>query len=276
MKNILILIAAILCSTANAQTKTDALNQYFGGMKVLCDSGTVQFIYNHREVKRHTDGGKTFEDVLKDAAAFQNGVSYGKLKTILLNGKTVKGLATSTPEQVKPLFGDEKPKRTFFSMANDSATTKQSVNEIKQGYDDISKTFGTAWGYFFGLFEYMLWPILSVGFVALLWSMIAKLEHQHTGKWYDSVLLHMQRGASFVLFIIVSVVASFYLLKWLFDASAWDMPLPAKVLIFYGIVYVISWLASFVIPNAKSNSGGFFKSKGGGNEYEHKQLNNKN
>jgi hypothetical protein len=147
---------------------------------------------------------------------------------------------------------------------------------VKQGYDDISKTFGTAWGYFFGLFEYMLWPILSIGFVALLWSMIAKLEHQHTGKWYDSVLLHMQRGASFVLFIIVSIVASFYLLKWLFDASAWDMPLPAKVLIFYGVVYAISWLASFVIPNAKPNSGGFFKPKGGGNEYEHKQLNNRN
>jgi hypothetical protein len=275
MKNILILFAAIMCSTANAQTKTEALSAYFNGMKVLCDSGVVVFKYERSDVNRSTDGGKTFEDVLKDAAAFQNGVSYGKLKTILLNGKTVKGLTTSTPDQVKPLFGDEKPRRTFATMA-DSATMKRGADGVKQGYDDISKTFGTAWGYFFGLFEYMLWPILSIGFVALLWSMIAKLEHQHTGKWYDSILLHMQRGASFVLFIIVSIVASFYLLKWLFDASAWDMPLPAKVLIFYGVVYVISWIASFVIPNAKPNNGGFFKPKGGGNEYEHKQLNNRN
>jgi hypothetical protein len=276
MKRItLILFAAIMCSTANGQTKTDALSAYFNGMKVLCDSGVVVFKYERSDVNRSTDGGKTFEDVLKDAAAFQNTVSYGKLKTILLNGKTVKGLATSTPDQVRPLFGDEKPRRTFATMA-DSATMKRGADGVKQGYDDISKTFGTAWGYFFGLFEYMLWPILSIGFVALLWSMIAKLEHQHTGKWYDSVLLHMQRGASFVLFIIVSIVASFYLLKWLFDASAWDMPLPAKVLIFYGLVYAISWLASFVIPNAKPNNGGFFKSKGGGDDYERKQLQNRN
>jgi hypothetical protein len=276
MKNtILILIAAIMCSTANAQTKTEALSAYFNGMKVLCDSGVVVFKYERSDVNRSTDGGKTFEDVLKDAAAFQNGVSYGKLKTILLNGKTVKGLATSTHDQAKPLFGDEKPRRTFATMA-DSATMKRGADGVKQGYDDISKTFCTAWGYFFGLFEYMLWPILSVGFVALLWSMIAKLEHQHTGKWYDSVLLHMQRGASFVLFIIVSAVASFYLLKWLFDASAWDMPLPAKVIIFYGIVWVIAQLSSYVIPNAKPNSGGFFKSKGGNDEYERKQLQNRN
>jgi hypothetical protein len=283
MKRItLILFAAIMCSTANAQTKTDALNEYINridknlnGTNVTPDSGIVVFKYERSEVTRHSDGVKNFEAVLKGAAMFQNSVSWGNMKTIIVNGKTFGGLATATPERVKPLFGDEKPTRSFYTMA-DSATMKRGADGVKQGYDDISKTFGTAWGYFFGLFEYMLWPILSVGFVALLWSMIAKLEHQHTGKWYDSVLLHMQRGASFVLFIIVSIVASFYLLKWLFDASAWDMPLPAKVLIFYGVVYAISWLASFVIPNAKPNNGGFFKSKGGNDEYERKQLQNRN
>lgn len=273
MKNtILILIAAIMCSTANAQTKTEALKKYLGGVNAIPDSGVVVFKYETSEATRKTDGTKNFETLLRSAAMFQDNVSWGKLKTIIVNGRTFASLRTSEPT---PLFEDQKPRRTFATMA-DSATMKRGADGVKQGYDDISKTFGTAWGYFFGLFEYMLWPILSIGFVALLWSMIAKLEHQHTGKWYDSVLLHMQRGASFVLFIIVSVVASFYLLKWLFDASAWDMPLPAKVLIFYGVVYVISWLASFVIPNAKPNSGGFFKSKGGGDEYERKQLNNRN
>jgi hypothetical protein len=280
MKNtILILFAAMMCSTANAQTKTEALQKYFSGIPAFCEpAGAVEFHYHGGQINRESEGNQSFESILKSGGFFQDNVSFGKLKYILVNGKTVQGAThptTEAKEGVKPLFGDEKPRRTFATMA-DSATMKRGADGVKQGYDDISKTFGTAWGYFFGLFEYMLWPILSVGFVALLWSMIAKLEHQHTGKWYDSVLLHMQRGASFVLFIIVSIVASFYLLKWLFDASAWDMPLPAKVLIFYGVVYVISWLASFVIPNAKPNSGGFFKPKGGGNEYEHKQLSNRN
>jgi hypothetical protein len=281
MKRItLILFAAIMCSTAIfSQSKTEALQKYFGGIPAFCEpAGAVEFHYHGGQINRESAGNQSFETILKSGGFFQDNVSFGKLKYILVNGKTVQGAmqpTTETKERVKSLFGDEKPRRTFATMA-DSATMKRGADGVKQGYDDISKTFGTAWGYFFGLFEYMLWPILSIGFVALLWSMIAKLEHQHTGKWYDSVLLHMQRGASFVLFIIVSIVASFYLLKWLFDASAWDMPLPAKVLIFYGVVYVISWLASFVIPNAKPNSGGFFKPKGGGNEYEHKQLNNRN
>jgi len=280
MKKItLILIAAILGSTAIfSQSKTDALRAYFDNKTVVCDSaGTVVFHYKGGTVNRATDGGQTYEAILKNGGAFQDAVSYGALKEIVLNGKTVKGYGQAGANQVDPLLkGQDQPRRTFASMARDSAGIKKQVDELKTGYDDTSDTITICWNYIFGLFEYMLWPILSIGFVALLWSMIAKLEHQHTGKWYDSVLLYMQRGASFVLFIIVSVVASFYLLKWLFDASKWDMPIPAKVIIFYGFVCVIAYIASYVIPNAKPNSGGFFKSKGGGDDYERKQLNNRN
>lgn len=282
MKKItLILIAAILSSAAifsQLLSKTDALRSYFENKTVVCDSaGTVVFHYKGGTVNRATDGGQTYEAILKNGGAFQDAVSYGALKEIVLNGKTVKGYGQTGGKQVEPLFKDqEQPRRTFASMARDSAGIKKQVDELKTGYDDTSDAITICWNYIFNLFEYMLWPILSVGFVALLWSMIAKLEHQHTGKWYDSVLLHMQRGASFALFIIVSIVASFYLLKWLFDASAWDMPVPAKVIIFYGIVWTIARLSSYVIPNAKPNSGGFFKSKGGGDEYERKQINNRN
>ena len=279
MKKITLIAYLLLISTAIfSQSKTDALRAYFDNKTVVCDSaGTVVFHYKGGTVNRATDGGQTYEAILKNGGAFQDAVSYGALKEIVLNGKTVKGYGQTGVNQVEPLFkGQDRPRRTFASMARDSAGIKKQVDELKTGYDDTSDAITICWNYIFSLFEYVLWPILSIGFVALLWSMIAKLEHQHTGKWYDSVLLHMQRGASFVLFIIVSLVASFYLLKWLFDASEWKMPMPAKLVIFYGVVWGIAQLASFIIPNAKPNSGGFFKSKGGGDDYERKQINNRN
>jgi hypothetical protein len=275
MKNILILFAAIMCSTANAQTKTEALNQYFGGMKVLCDSGTVQFIYNHSEVKRHTDGGKTFEDVLKDAAAFQNTVSYGKLKTILLNGKTVKGLATSTPDQVKPLFGDEKPRRTFATMA-DSATMKRGADGVKQGYDDLTYFAENFWLQFFNVFEYVKWIFYGVGTVTLYFALVGKNEYTHTGRWQDKVLLWIQRTSSLVLFLDITVMVAMYLIQAILKIKTWDLPVPIILFLLWLLANGLAWATSYVIPNATVSNGGFGYKKGGGDEYERKQLQNRN
>jgi hypothetical protein len=278
MKRItLILFAAIMCSTANGQTKTDALSAYFNGMKVLCDSGVVVFKYERSDVNRSTDGGKTFEDVLKDAAAFQNTVSYGKLKTILLNGKTVKGLATATPDQVKPLFGDEKPKRTFAAMANDSAGIKQQVDGIKRGYDDATDFAQTFWGYFFDVFDYAKWIFYGTGAVALYFALVGKTEYTHTGKWQDRAILWIQRMSALILFIDVTVIVALYLIQAILEIKDWDLPLIIILGILYLIVQVLAWLTSWLIPNATVSNGGFGHKKGGNDEYYNsKQLQNRN
>jgi hypothetical protein len=277
MKNtILILFAAMMCSTANAQTKTEALSAYFNGMKVLCDSGVVVFKYERSDVNRSTDGGKTFEDVLKDAAAFQNGVSYGKLKTILLNGKTVKGLATATPDQVKPLFENEKPKRTFATMPNDSVGMKDKADLVKQGYDDMAGAFGTFWGYFFGVFWYVMYPLGIIGVLFFSISRLASKEYEHTGKWQDRLILGLQRSAALVLFIDVSLFMIMLLLQAAFMVSGWNVGVFWKLLFMFVVAFLMVEISALIIPNTKKRPNGYFDNNKEYNPPPHKQLNNRN
>jgi hypothetical protein len=253
-KTTLILIASMLSSTAIfAQTKIDALNAYFCGEVPNCEAGAVRFIYETSEVTRTAKGGETMIDVLKNSAAFQNTTSYGAVKTVLVNNKTVKGCGVKqTPEKVKPLFGDEKPTRAFATMA-DSATMKNQVDEIKQGYDDISNAFGTFWGYFFGLFQYVMFFLGVFGIVFYSISKLSAKEYENTGKWQDKIMLGLQRSASLVLFIDVSFFMVMILLQIAFYVSKWNWNVVWKLLFIFGIAWVMVEIAAVFIPNTKTD-----------------------
>ena len=283
MKNIiLILFAAIMCSTANGQTKTDALNAYISridknlnGTNVTPDSGVVVFKYERSEVTRHSDGVKNFEAVLKGAAMFQNSVSWGNMKTIIVNGKTFGGVATTTSDQVKPLFEDQKPRRTFSTMA-DSATMKRGADGVKKGYDDLTYFAENFWLQFFNVFEYVKWIFYGVGTVTLYFALVGKNEYTHTGRWQDKVLLWIQRTSSLVLFLDITVMVAMYLIQAILKIKTWDLPVLIILFLLWLLANGLAWATSYVIPNASVNNGGFFKSKGGGDDYERKQLNHRN
>ncbi len=273
MKRItLILIAAILCSTANAQTKTEALKKYLGGVNAIPDSGVVVFKYETSEATRKTDGTKNFETLLRSAAMFQDDVSWGKLKTIIVNGRTFASLRTSEPT---PLFEDQKPRRTFATMA-DSATMKRGADGVKQGYDDLTYFAENFWRQFFNVFEYVEWIFYGVGTVTLYFALVGKKEYTHTGRWQDSVLLWIQRTSSLVLFLDITIMVAMYLIQAILKIKTWDLPVPIILFLLWLLANGLAWATSYVIPNATVNNGGFGHKKGGGNEYEHKQLNNRN
>lgn len=281
MKNILILIAAIVCSTANAQTKTEALQKYFGGIPAFCEpAGAVEFHYHGGQINRESAGNQPFEAILKSGGFFQDNVSFGKLKYILVNGKTVQGATQATAEtkgQVKPLFGDEKPRRTFATMAKDSAGVKQQIDGIKRGYDDATDFAETFWGYFFKGFDYVKWLFYGTGAVALYFALVGKTEYTHTGKWQDRAILWIQRMSALILFVDVTAIVAIYLIQAILQIKDWDFPVIINLGILYLIVQVLAWLTSWLIPNATVNNGGFDHKKGGNDEYyERKQLQNRN
>lgn len=270
MKRItLILIAAIMCSTANAQTKTEALKKYLGGVNAIPDSGVVVFKYETSEATRKTDGTKNFETLLRSAAMFQDDVSWGKLKTIIVNGRTFASLRTSEPT---PLFEDQKPRRTFATMAKDSAGVKQQIDGIKRGYDDATDFAQTFWGYFFDVFNYAKWIFYGTGAVALYFALVGKTEYTHTGKWQDRAILWIQRMSALILFIDVTVIVALYLIQAILEIKDWDLPLPIILGILYLIVQVLAWLTSWLIPNATVNNGGFVNRNRDNRDNDFKQL----
>lgn len=278
MKKTLIACLLLISTAIFSQSKTDALRSYFENKTVVCDSaGTVVFHYKGGTIHRATDGGQTYEAILKNGGAFQDAVSYGALKEIVLNGKTVKGYGQAGGKQVEPLFKDqEQPRRTFASIVNDSTSVKHQLDGIKRGYDDATDFAEKFWSYFFEVFDYAKWIFYGVGAVALYFALVGKTEYTHTGKWQDKAILWIQRMSSLILFIDVTVIVALYLIQAILEMKDWDLPVPIVLLMLYLVVQVLAWLTSWLIPNATVNNGGFGYRKGGGDEYERKQINNRN
>jgi hypothetical protein len=276
MKRItLILIAAIMCSTANAQTKTEALQKYFGGIPAFCEpAGVVEFHYHGGQINRESAGNQSFETILKSDGFFQNDVSFGKLKYILVNGKTVQGATqptAETKEGVKPLFGDEKPRRTFATMV-DSATMKRGADGVKQGYDDLTDFAENFWRQFFNVFEYVKWIFYGVGTVTLYFALVGKNEYTHTGRWQDKVLLWIQRTSSLVLFLDITVMVAMYLIQAILKIKTWDLPVPIILFLLWLLANGLAWATSYVIPNATVNNGGFVNRNRDNRDNDFKQL----
>ncbi len=280
------LIVLLLSSTAifaqktdTPTTKTEALKNYFAGVPALCETaGSVEFHYYGGQINRETSGNQSFETILKSGGMFQDNVSFGKLKYILVNGKTVHGVKQEVASnKPTPLFEgqEQSPRRSFFTMA-DSASVQNGANEIKKGYDEFSYFAETFWKQFFNVFEYVKWIFYGVGSVTLYFALVGQTEYTHTGKWQDKVLLWIQRTSSLVLFLDITVMVAMYLIQAILKIKTWDLPVPIILFILWLLVKILAWGTSYVIPNATVNNGGFFKSKGGGDEYERKQLNNKN
>lgn len=82
--------------------------------------------------------------------------------------------------------------------------------------------------------------------------------------------------SSLILFIDVTAIVALYLIQAILEMKDWDLPVPIVLLMIYLVVQVLAWLTSWLIPNATVNNGGFGYRKGGGDDYERKQLNNKN
>lgn len=254
----------LLVSTAifsQSLSKTDALKLYFAGVPALCEpAGAVVFQYERSQVNRETTGNQSFETILKSGGMFQDKVSFGKLKYILVNGKTVHGAKqeVATTDQVRPLFEgqEQQPRRTFFSMA-DSASVQNGANEIKKGYDDFAYFAETFWEQFFNVFEYVKWIFYGVGSVTLYFALVGQTEYTHTGKWQDKVLLWIQRTSSLVLFLDITVMVAMYLIQAILKIKTWDLPVPIILFILWLLVKILAWGTSYVIPNATVNNGGF-------------------
>jgi hypothetical protein len=281
MKKTLI-VCLLLISTAifsQSLSKTDALKLYFAGIPAFCETaGAVVFQYESSQVNRETPGNQSFETILKSGGMFQDKVSFGKLKYILVNGKTVHGAKQDVaPDQAKPLFeGQEQaPRRTFYAMA-DSASVQHGVNEIKKGYDDFAYFAETFWEQFFNVFEYVKWIFYGVGSVTLYFALVGQTEYTHTGKWQDKVLLWIQRTSSLVLFLDITVMVAMYLIQAILKIKTWDLPVPIILFLLWLLANGLAWATSYVIPNATVSNGGFGYKKGGGDEYERKQLQNRN
>ena len=261
MKKTLIALLLLSSTAIFSQSKTDALKNYFAGVPALCETaGAVEFHYYGGQVNRKTPGNQSFETILKSGGMFQDKVSFGKLKYILVNGKTVHGAKQEIEtDKVKPLFDnqEQQPRRTFASMVKDSATVKQGVNGIKQGYDDATYFAEKFWEQFFNVFEYVKWIFYGTAAVALYFALVGKTEYTHTGKWQDKVLLWVQRTSSLVLFLDITVMVAMYLIQAILKIKTWDLPVPIILFILWLLVKVLAWGTSYVIPNATVNNGGF-------------------
>lgn len=277
MKKTLIALLLLSSTAIFSQSKMDALRAYFDNKNVVCDSaGTVVFYYKGGTINRATDGGQTYETILKNGGAFQDAVSYGVLKEIVLNGKTVKGYGQTGGKQVEPLFKEQdQPRRTFASMVNDNDSTsvKQQLDGIKRGYDDATDFAEKFWSYFFEVFDYAKWIFYGVGAVALYFALVGKTEYTHTGKWQDKAILWIQRMSSLILFIDVTVIVALYLIQAILEMKDWDLPVPIVLLMLYLVVQVLAWLTSWLIPNATVNNGGFgYKRNNDNRDNDFKQL----
>ena len=278
MKKTLIALLLLISTAIFSQSKTDALRSYFENKTVVCDSaGTVVFHYKGGTVNRATDGGQTYEAILRNGGAFQDAVSYGALKEIVLNGKTVKGYGQTGGKQVQPLFKeqDQPPIRSFAAIAKDSAGMKDQADLIMQGYDDMAGAFGTFWGYFFGVFWYVMYPLGIIGVLFFSISRLASKEFEHTGKWQDRLILGMQRSAALVLFIDVSLFMLMLLLQAAFMVSGWKVGVFWKLLFMFGVALLMVEVAALIIPNTRKKPNGHDENEYG-NKSQHKQLNNRN
>jgi hypothetical protein len=75
---------------------------------------------------------------------------------------------------------------------------------------------------------------------------------------------------------IAILIASIYVIQLFFVASDWALWMPFKLAFLFGVVCLITEIIVFVVPNTKHGNGGFWQKKGGGDEYERKQLQNRN
>lgn len=278
MKKTLIVFLLLSSTAIFSQSKTDALRAYFENKTVVCDSaGTVVFYYKGGTINRATDGGQTYETILKNGGAFQDAVSYGVLKEIVLNGKTVKGYGQTGGKQVEPLFkNQEQPIRSFAAIVKDSAGMKDQADLIMQGYDDMAGAFGTFWGYFFGVFWYVMYPLGIIGVLFFSISRLASKEYEHTGKWQDRLILGMQRSAALVLFIDVSLFMLMLLLQAAFMVSGWKVGVFWKLVFMFVVAFLMVEISALIIPNTKKKPNGYFDSNKEYGQSQHKQINNRN
>jgi hypothetical protein len=120
------------------------------------------------------------------------------------------------------------------------------------------------------------WIFYGVGSVTLYFALVGQTEYTHTGKWQDKVLLWIQRTSSLVLFLDITVMVAMYLIQAILKIKTWDLPVPIILFLLWLLANGLAWATSYVIPNATVSNGGFGYKKGGGDEYERKQLQNRN
>lgn len=281
MRIFLISAAFLFAATLSAQTKVEAALEYLGERySSTMPAGKAVWKFRDGDIHTEPNGTWSFEKDLTGRFAFQNGVSYGPLLSITVNGKVI---PRSAPVAARSAQKPERPKELVTRNESaipltDSSTAALElsgyVDAGKQGYDWATKQGKDAYAEFWELYMYVQYFIWCVMILVWFWADFTKNEYQASGTWGDNMLFNIQRNSSSILALLLLINVTLYCVEFMIGLSEKEsMPKLLRIILVLAVVAAVKWLANKFTPSITSRSAG---GNGralppGGNNY--KQLN---
>jgi hypothetical protein len=260
MKTIYLFLFIAMFSPCFAQ-KSEQVKNYLGESKYLSnapDSGRVVFHFQKGQLKRFTDGFKTFAQILPEAPGYSDADNAGKLLAVTVNGVRIAPLQkvaeASVPHSEIRTYGET-----------------DSIGYVKQ-IEELEKK-GTFWQSQMWILIRPMWGLIMhffwIGFPLLLaamgvlwfWAKLSASEEFASLHYRSSKSLTLLVGSTWTVFILNSFFTIVY----------WELG-PVTLTICVGVLAIFAfWSASRIIPNFRQKPGG--RPESNNNNNTQRQLN---
>lgn len=226
--------------------KSEQVKNYLGESRYLSnapDSGRVVFHFQKGQLKRFTDGLKTFAQILPDAPGYSDADNAGKLIAITGNSVRIEPLQKAAAAGV-PHSGIrqyELPDSTGFAEQAEQLKKKATFWE-SQMWVLIRPLWGLVMHFFWIVFP----VLLALMGVLWFWAKLSASEEFAGLHYHSSKSLTLLIGSTWTVFILNSFFTIVY----------WE--LGALSLAFCTVILAVFayWSASRIIPNFRQKPGG--------------------
>lgn len=265
MKNIITFTLLLIAATATAQSKTQAAQDYLGDrFEKVMPEGKCVWYFQKEAIYTTASAGQTFRNNLTNRWNFQDGMSYGPLVAITIDGKKVPG-NTSVKEVASKtdVAATAKPMDVVVQSKADSISYKEKVDQAVNSAEDIyghiadngKSTFDAAWKVF-DMFRYVI-GVVGIGF--WFWATFIKVESK--GILMDTLvgdfMIRVQQNSSVFLMMICGFYATMYLVKWAFHLSGYDWPVEGKLFVLFlsalALMKLVNWIVTGPLQGQSGN-----------------------
>lgn len=227
--------------------KSEQVKNYLGENRFLSDKpnpGTVNFIFQKGNLKRKTDGSKTFYELLFDATMYSDADNAGALTGITENGILLKRY-----EVAKSEIGQGSARPINFQIPDSAAMIDQFENLKKRGTFWESKMWSVirpGWELVMHFFWILFPLLLLIAGILWFWAGLSASE-EFSGLHYKS---------SKSLTLLVGSIWTVFFINIFMTLVSWEMGIVGLSFCFILLVGAGLWSAAWIIPNFRQKANG--------------------